>query len=270
MKMKILPQLLVFLLLFSCFTSPIAAQQSCQPPPLPLPTAGGNIFTHQQEMDLGDAVAEHVQRNYEIIADEQVTSYLQRIGERIIKHLPPTDLRFQFFLFDINEVNAFTLPGGRIYVSRKMVAFALNEDELAGVIAHELGHIVARHSTIDMTMLFREVLGATQVTDRKDIFDKYNQLIENTARKAKAFEKLANHEEGEQNTADLIGLYAMVHAGYNPEAQTALWVRYNELKGKTSGFFGDLFGRSKPGEKRLREMLKGLGTVPAECRGRQI
>jgi len=54
--------------------------------------------------------------------------------------------------------------------------------ELEGVIAHELGHIVARHSTIDMTMLFREVLGATQVTDRKDIFDKYNQLIENTDR----------------------------------------------------------------------------------------
>lgn len=267
MKMKILPQLLVFLLLFSCFTSPIAAQQSCQPPPLPLPAPGGNIFTHQQEMDLGDAVAEHVQRNYEIVADEQVTTYLQRIGERIIKHLPPTDLRFQFFLFDINDVNAFTLPGGRIYVSRKMVAFARNEDELAGVVAHELGHIIARHSTIDMTVLFREVLGVTQVTDRADIFAKYNQLIENSALKPKAFEKLDNHEQGNQNTADLLGLYAMVHAGYDPQAQAALWDRYFQLKGKTGGFLADLFGRTKPEQKRLREMLRGLSTLPPECRG---
>lgn len=270
MKLKTLPQLLVFLLLFTCLTPTFHAQQNCQPPPLPLPTAGGNIFTHQQEMDLGDAVAEHVQRNYEIIADEEVTNYLQRIGERIIKHLPPTDLRFQFFLFDIGDVNAFTLPGGRIYVSRKMVAFARNEDELAGVVAHELGHIIARHSTIDMTVLFREVLGVTQVTDRADIFAKYNQLIENTALKPKAFEKLENHEEGNQNTADLLGLFAMVHAGYDPQAQAALWDRYFQLKGKTGGFLADLFGRTKPEQKRLREMLRGLSTLPPECRGTRL
>jgi len=270
MKNLSLPPRLALVIITALVTVTTAAQQPCQPPQISASAQGANIFTEDQENDLGDAVAEHLQRNYRVIDDEEVTGHLRKIGERIIKYLPPSHLHFQFYLFDANEVNAFTLPGGRIYVSRKMVAFALNEDELAGVIAHELGHIVARHSTIDMTMLFREVLGATQVMDHKDIFEKYNQLIENTARKAKAFEKLANHEEGEQNTADLIGLYAMVHAGCNPEAQTALWVRYNELKGKTSGFFADLFGRSKPGEKRLREMLKGLGTVPAECRGRQI
>lgn len=270
MKNKTLPPLLVLLLVFYCLPAPLAAQQSCQPPALPLPTAGENIFSHDQENDLGDAVAEHVQRNYEIIADEEVTRYLQRIGERIIKHLPPTNLHFQFFLFDINDVNAFTLPGGRIYVSRKMVAFARNEDELAGVVAHELGHIIARHSTIDMTVLFREVLGVTQVTDRSDIFAKYNQLIENAARKPKAFEKLENHEEGNQNVADLLGLYAMVHAGYDPQAQAALWDRYFQLKGKTGGFLADLFGRTKPEQKRLREMLRGLSTLPPECLGTRL
>ena len=270
MKNKTLPRLLVFLLLFTFCIEPLAAQQNCQAPAVPVPVPGENIFNHQQEMDLGDAVAEHVQRNYQIIADEEVTRYLQAIGERIIKYLPPTDLKFQFFLFDINDVNAFTLPGGRIYVSRKMVAFARNEDELAGVVAHELGHIVARHSTIDMTVVFREVLGVTQVTDRNDIFAKYNQLIENTAQKPKAFEKLANHEEGNQNVADLIGLYAMVHAGYDPQAQAALWDRYHQLQGKTGGFLADLFGRTKPEQKRLREMLHGLGTLPPECLGTRL
>jgi WD40 repeat protein len=270
MRTKALPLLLSFLLLSTCLPTPLAAQQSCQPPALPLPTAGENIFSHEQEMDLGDAVAEHAQRDLRIISDEAVTKYLQRIGERIIKHLPPTKLRFQFFLVDINDVNAFTLPGGRIYVSRKMVAFARNEDELAGVVAHELGHIIARHSTIDMTVLFREVLGVTQVGDRNDIFTKYNLFIENAARKPKVLEKLGNHEEGNQNVADLLGLYAMVHAGYDPQAQAALWDRYFQLKGKTGGFLADLFGRTKPEQKRLREMLRGLGTLPPECIGTRL
>ena len=68
----------------------------------------------RQEMDLGDAVAEHLQNSHQVIEDEKLTSYIRRIGERLTKHLPPTNLRFQFFLFDINDVNAFTLPGGRI------------------------------------------------------------------------------------------------------------------------------------------------------------
>jgi beta-barrel assembly-enhancing protease len=265
MKKPALRQILLLLVLHALVVSQLRAQQSCQPPALPVPIAGENIFSEQQEMDLGDAVAEHLRRNVQIIDDDEVTKYLRAIGERLIKGLPPTKLKFQFFLFDINDVNAFTLPGGRIFVSRKMVAFARNEDELAGVVAHELGHIVARHSTMDMTILMREILGVTQVTDRRDIFEKYNQFIENTARKPKVFEKLDNHESGNQNAADLIGLHAMVRAGYDPQAQAALWDRYHELKGKTGGFFADLFGRTKPEQKRLREMLRGLKTLPPEC-----
>jgi WD40 repeat protein len=257
----------LFCLTVFCFAFPgsLAAQHECLPPALSQQPSGQNIFSARQEMDLGDAIAEHLQRDYRVIDDEEVTGRLRLIGERLVKNLPPTELKFQFFLFDINDVNAFTLPGGRIYISRKMVAFAQSEDELAGVIAHELGHIVARHATADMTTLFREILGVTEVTDRKDIFEKYNRLIESTALKPKVFEKLENHEEGQQNSADLIGLFAMARAGYNPQAQAALWERHQQLKGKKSGFFAEIFGRMKPGEKRLREMLKSLATLPASC-----
>ena len=246
------------------FTPRVAAQQECLPPGL-AQSSSQNIFTERQEMDIGDAVAEHLQRDYRVIDDEEVTGRLRQIGARLVKNLPPTELKFQFFLFDINDVNAFALPGGRIYISRKMVAFAQSEDELAGVIAHELGHIIARHSTVDISTLFREILGVTQVTDRKDIFEKYNRLIESTALKPKVFEKLENHEEGNQNSADMIGLFAMARAGYNPQAQAALWERHHQLKGKKSGFFADLFGRTRPGEKRLREMLKSLAALPPTC-----
>ena len=266
---KLLTPLCLPVLLFS-FAARLAAQQTCMPPGLAQQLSSQNIFSERQEMDLGDAVAEHLQRDYKVIDDEEVTARLRQIADRIIKNLPPTELKFQLYLFDINDVNAFTLPGGRIYISRKMVAFAQNEDELAGVIAHELGHIVARHATVDMTILFREILGVTQVTDRRDIFEKHNRLIESMRLKPKVFEKLDNHEEGEQGVADLVGLFAMARAGYDPQAQASLWERHHDLKGKKSGFFADLFGRKRPGEKRLRDMQKGLAGLPPACIGQRL
>src|SRR5262245_29140885 len=116
----------------------INAQQPCRPP-TPQVSREPNIFTEEQEADLGDAVAEQIQRDFRVFDDEEIAGHLRRIGERIVRHLPPTKLRFQFFLVDMSEANAFVLPGGRIYVPRKMVAFTQSEDELAAVIAHEIG-----------------------------------------------------------------------------------------------------------------------------------
>ena len=98
MKQINLPQLLIFLLLSCSATSPIAAQQNCQAPPLPVVAVGQNIFSELQENDLRDAVAEQLQRDYRVIDDEEVTNYLRRIGERIIQNLPPSKLHFQFAL----------------------------------------------------------------------------------------------------------------------------------------------------------------------------
>ena len=92
-----------------------AQPQMCQPPPLPPAAAPGqNIFTPQQEMDLGDAVAEHLQRNFRVIDDPEVADHLRRLGARLAAQLPETGLRIQFFLMDLPVANAYTLPGGRV------------------------------------------------------------------------------------------------------------------------------------------------------------
>ena len=238
------------LLLGSILAHPLVAQQqNCLPQvALPAPTEP-NIFSEEQEGYLGDAVAEHIQKNYRVIEDAEVTDYLRRIGARLSKHLPLTKLRFQFFLVDLPDANAFVLPGGRIYVSRKLVALAQSEDELAGVISHELGHLVAHEQAIDQTRRLREVLGVTQVGDRRDIFEKYNLLIENSRRKPL---KPRNRESG-QMVADQAGFYALVTAGYDPSALARFWDRLTETRGKTGGFLSDVFGTTKPEERRLRE-----------------
>jgi WD40 repeat protein len=252
-------------LIGSLFTLPVRAQQRCQPPAPPAIPQGKNIFTPQQEMDLGDAVAEQFQRDYRVIQDDELTGYLRRVGERLVKQLPTTDLRFQFFLYDQPEANAFTIPGGRVYVSRKLIAFARSEDELAGVLAHELGHNLAHESAIGMTCLFRQVLKVEQVGDRRDIFEKYHQLVENIGLKPGACGGGAEHEEKGQLVADQVALYAMTLAGYDPRAFATFWDRLAETKGKTGGWFSDVFGTTKPDERRLREILKVVNAIPADC-----
>lgn len=240
----------------------LQAQQPCQPP---TPVLRENIFTEEQEMFLGEAIAEHIQRNFSVVQNDELTNDLRRLGERLSKHLPPHKLRFQFFLIESSDANAFVLPGGRIYVTRKLIAFMQSEDELAGVLAHEMGHMIARQGASDMTRLWREVLKVTQATDRQDIFTKYNQLVDNAARNPKAFGKLDSHEDKDQVVADQIGLYAMASAGFDPTAFSRFFDRLAETKGKTGGFFSDLFGVTNPNAKRLREMIKAQGNLPETC-----
>src|SRR5919204_5422224 len=247
--------------------APLRAQgpQRCPPPVVPAAARAASIFTPRQEMDLGDVIAEQLQRDYRVIEDEEVTGYLRRVGARLVERLPPTEMRYRFFVVDLPDANAFTAPGGRIYVTRKLIAFAASEDELAGVLAHELGHAASGQLAAEMTQLFRRVLGGTRVGDRRDIFEKYNRLLDNAARKPGAWKRGDREEEGNQFEADRIGIYAMAAAGYDPQAFASLWDRLAETKGKTGGWLSDLFGTTKPDEKRLRAIRRELQSLPAEC-----
>jgi WD40 repeat protein len=260
--MKIQIRLLLAALLLCCIARSLTAQAQKCAPPVPLPTSTeANFFADEKEVFLGDAIAEHIQKNYRVIDDESATKYLSQIGERLTANLPLTKLRFQFFLVDLPDANAFVLPGGRIYVSRKLVAAAQTEDELAGVIAHELGHLVAHEGAIDVTRRMREVLGITAITDRADVYDKYNRWIESARRKPA---ESRDREKG-QMVADQAGLYALIRAGYDPSALTRFWDRLTETKGKTGSWLSDLFGTTRPEERRLREMIKTVGALSPEC-----
>jgi WD40 repeat protein len=244
---------------------PAPPPAACQQPVVSAASRAQSIFTPKQEMELGDVIAEHAQRDYRMLEDPQTTVFLRRVGERLVAQLPPSEMRYQFFVIDLPDANAFTAPGGRIYVTRKLIAFAASEDELAGVLAHELGHAASGQIAADMTRIFREVLGVTSVGDRRDIFEKYNRLLDNTARKPGAFKRGDREEEGQQYEADRIGIYAMAAAGYDPQAFITFWNRLTDTKGKTGGWLSDLFGTTKPESRRLREILKGVSTLPPQC-----
>lgn len=265
--MRLRSPALCAVLIASVFSLPrLALAQPQQCPSVPAPVSKeANIFNEEQEIDLGDAVAEHLQRDFRIIADDDVSAYLQSIGERLVRHIPGNKMRYRFFIIDMPMVNAFVLPGGRVYVTRKMIAAARQEDELAGVLGHEIGHSVERDAAVRMTAQLQAVLGVRSVGDRRDIFDKYHQVQENWRRKPDAMRGSARHAQKDQLAADDFGLYLMTLAGYSPRVYSGFWDRQLEVKGKTGNWFSDFFGTTRPESRRLREMLKFMEELPPAC-----
>ncbi len=104
------------------------------------------LVSEKQEIKLGTQEAEKIEQQMGLVPDEALTRYLNALGKRLADESPRPNLDYQFHVVDMAEPNAFALPGGHIYVSRGILALANSEDELAGVVGHEIGHVAARHS----------------------------------------------------------------------------------------------------------------------------
>src|SRR5579863_2379227 len=252
-----------------CFLSSPARPQTPPASPCALDqpavvAAGAGIFTDAQEQDLGDALAEYVESDMRIAppgADDQLT----RIGERLLAGLPPTGVHYRFRIYDSGEINGFSLAGGRVYISRKLIAAVKTEDDLAGVLAHEIGHIITHQSAVEFSHVLKIRLGVTHVTDRADIFARVHQLF-NTPAKGNESE---SSEEQDQMAADRVALYAMVRAGYAPNSFASFLNDTMLNKGKTGNWFTDMFGLTHEAAKRYRSALKLIAALPAGCQARQ-
>jgi len=174
------------------------------------------LFSPPQEHELGEIVRQQMESRFRVIEDDQVTGYLKRVGARVSQHLPETGLRYEFLLYDQPEIQAFSMPGGRVYLSRKMVAYLRNEDELAGVLGHELGHLAARQQALELSSAFRDVLGIRSLSADEDFFGLYNQLVE-SVRLKKMHASPPGEEERSQKVADQLGVQAVARAGYSPQ-----------------------------------------------------
>jgi len=114
---------------------------------LPRASAGFNLFSPEQDIQLGEASAEEIMRQVSVVRDERAGRYVQRLGERVAAAAPGYKFPYKFVVVASPEVNAFALPGGYVFVNEGAIEAARTEDELAGVIAHEIAHVSLRHGT---------------------------------------------------------------------------------------------------------------------------
>ena len=106
--------------------------------------------SQDQEVSIGKEQAQEIESQIPIVQDPYISSYINELGDTIAKHTSRADLDWHFFVVNTDVVNAFALPGGFIYVNRGVIERADKMDELAGVMGHEIGHVVKRHSVKQM------------------------------------------------------------------------------------------------------------------------
>ncbi|HKY71695.1 MAG TPA: M48 family metalloprotease [Nitrospira sp.] len=104
------------------------------------------LLTVEQEKKIGEEEDKKVAQEMGLLDDAGLTAYLDALGQRLAKESPRQDVSYRFHVVDMIEPNAFALPGGYVYVTRGLLVLANTEDELAGVVGHEIGHVAARHT----------------------------------------------------------------------------------------------------------------------------
>lgn len=110
-----------------------------------------NSYTPKQDVELGLEAAKEVRQQLPLMSDDAVTSFVDDIGKRLVRAIPPelqhAEFNYTFETVNVSDINAFALPGGPMFVNRGMIEAANSEGEVAGVMAHEISHVVLRHGT---------------------------------------------------------------------------------------------------------------------------
>lgn len=172
----------------------------------------------EREAAAGRQAAAQVEREMGLVRDPKLTAYVQQIGERMAKLSPRQDVQYRFAIADMAEPNAFALPGGYVYVSRGLLAMANDEDELAGVIGHEIGHVAARHAaqreTRQMGVGILSVLGtiAAGVVGGGQAAEAASQLGQ-----VAGAGYVASYSRDQEREADDIGQRLAAAGGWDPE-----------------------------------------------------
>src|SRR5258706_11467129 len=132
--------LAVFLILILAMPLPLFARYQ--------PTRGSNAFSREQELQAGQQASADVLKKMPVLPEsDPVTQYVQRLGAQLTVHAPGDPWPYHFRVVNQKEINAFALPGGPIFINMGTIQAADNEAQLAGVMAHEISHVVQRHGT---------------------------------------------------------------------------------------------------------------------------
>ena len=201
---------------------------------------GINFYSLQKERALGHQLAEEVENQSRMVSDPVVTEYVNRVGQAIVRH-SDAKVPFTIKVIDDDEINAFALPGGFFYVDSGLILAADSESELAGVMAHEIAHVAARHATRNATKAQIFNLASIPLVF---VGGPIGYAVREVAGLAVPMGFLKFSRDAERE-ADLLGLQYDYAAGYDPQA------------------FVQFFEKLKAGEKQHQgRIAKAFNTHP--------
>jgi predicted Zn-dependent protease len=215
-----------------------------------------NFYSLEKEIALGKGLAQQVERQSKIINDPVVSEYVNRIGQNLVRN---SDAKVPFTIKVVEDptVNAFALPGGFFFVDSGLILKADSEAELAGVMAHEIAHVAARHGTrqatrgelAQLSMIPLMIIGGPAAYG---IYEASGLLVPLT------FLKFSRGFEAE---ADYLGVQYMYKAGYDPGAFVDFFEKIQTMEKRKPGTMSKMFSTHPPTDDRIAKSQKEIADV---------
>jgi predicted Zn-dependent protease len=219
---------------------------------------GVNFYSIEREIALGKQLSQEIERSAKFIDDPVVVEYVNRVGQNLVRNSDAV-VPFTIKVIDSDEINAFALPGGFFYVNSGLVMRADEESELAGVMAHEIAHVAARHGTrnatkaelTQMAMIPLILLGPGGWTGY-GIYQGLNFAI------PLAYLRFSRGAEAE---ADYLGLQYMYKAGYDPNSFVSFFEKVQAEERRKPGSVPKIFATHPPTPDRIQAAQKEIATI---------
>jgi predicted Zn-dependent protease len=209
---------------------------------------GVNFYSVEKEIALGKQMAQEVERQAKIVDDPVVAEYVNRIGQNLVRN-SDAKVPFTIKVVDSEEINAFALPGGFFFVNTGILLNADNEAEMAGVMAHEIGHVAARHGTRQATRGQIAQIGSIVPLIAVGGMAGYGIYQAMGLVVPMGFLQFSRAFESE---ADMLGIEYMYKAGYDPGAFVDFFEKVQSQEKRKPGTMSKLFSSHPPTEDRIK------------------
>jgi len=216
--------------------------------------------SQDQETQIGQQESQEVDAKLPILRDDALTSYLNALGSRIAAATSRADLHWRFAIVNTDVVNAFALPGGYIYVNRGVLSRASNESELASVLAHEIEHVVLRHSVQQIEHQEGAAIGVALACRLTHVCD--SQLGQ-AAIQVGGTAVFAHFSRADEVQADEGGLQNVMRVGIDPRGMLTFFEKLvSEDQGASGGPVASWFSDHPGTEDRIADVKRILAQVP--------
>lgn len=196
------------------------------------------LTTQAGEKEMGGKAAAQVDESIGTLSDPAITGYVRRVGDRVSGGAPEGQFDYDFRVLEMDEPNAFALPGGYVFISRGLLALTNSEDELAGILGHEVGHVAARHgasqASVQAPLRIATGIGAAATGIVSGTLGDYVAGVGGAATDA----LFSSYSRGQEREADELGQRFMATSGYDPVALASALDsldHYTVLKGQSGG-----------------------------------
>lgn len=216
----------------------------------------GNWYSLEKEIALGRDFAASVEASSKLVEDSIITEYVNRLGQNLVRN-SDTKVPFTIKVIDSDEINAYALPGGFMYVNSGLILAAEDEAELAGVMAHEIAHVAARHATRQLT---RSQMFSLASIPLIFVGGGVGFAVQQAAGLAVPLSMMKFSRSFEAE-ADYLGVEYLFKTGYDPEALISFFERIQVQEKQKPGFVSKAFAGHPQTSDRIRKTQLEIGKI---------